>query len=241
MRRTVLTALALVAGLLAAAAPAAAQGVATVTPAKAGKPSALSFAVDGLAPPISGRLPSALALTAPRGFRLNVEALAKRCREQAAKLNECPAGSLMGSGSLSVIVTAPDGVREVVIPITVYLHSRTRILAVAFVFGWRVVPATLSGTDGIVADFDPLPAGPPFPDVSYQLKGISINLAARRVVRERKVRRVNGKRRVKVVKRRVHLITNPRRCDGTWELSIALRFPDGSVADLPTPVACSKA
>jgi hypothetical protein len=241
MRRSVLALPTLITVLLGVAAPAGAQGTASVTPDTAGKPSILHFDVDGLAPPIAGRLPSALALTAPSGFRMNLDALSKRCREQAATLNECPQGSLTGSGSLQVIVTAPDGVREVVIPINVYLHSRTRILAVAFVFGWRVVPATLDLKSGIVVDFDPLPAGPPFPGVSYALKRITVDFAADRVVKKRKVMRVRGKRRVRVVKRRVHLITNPRRCEGSWPLSITLRFPDASVVPLDTPATCSRA
>jgi hypothetical protein len=147
----------------------------------------------------------------------------------------------MGNGTLQVIVTAPDGVREVRIPIQIYLHSRTRILAVAFVFGWRVVPATLNLSDGIVVDFDPLPAGPPFPNVSYALRAISFDFAANRVIKKRKVRRVNGKRRVRVVRRHVHLIKNPRTCEGSWPSSISLRFPDGSVTPLPAPTPCSPA
>jgi hypothetical protein len=241
MRRIVLSLSALIAWLLWATAPAGAQGTASVTPANAGKPSTLHYDVDGLAPPIDGRLPSALQLTAPSGFRMDLDALAKRCSEQAAKLNECPRGSLMGTGSLQVIVTAPDGVREVDIALSVYLQSRTRILAVAYVFGWQVVPATLDREDGIVIDFDPLPTGPPFPGVSYALKRITLDFGATRVIRKRKVRRVGGKRRVRIVKRRAHLITNPRKCEGTWELSIALRFPDGSVTPLATPTTCTPA
>jgi hypothetical protein len=241
MRRIVVLFLTSTAGVLAAAAPAASQGISSATPSKAGKASSLHFEVDGLAPPISGRLPSALALTAPSGFRMNLEALSRRCRQEAAKLNECPAGSLMGNGLLVVTVTAPDGVRDVNIPVNVYLHSSRRILAVAFVFGWRVVPGTLNAADGIAIGFDPLPAGPPFPNVSYALKRISFDFAARRVIKERKVKRVNGKRRVVVRKRRVSLITNPRTCKGSWTLSITLRFGDGTVTPLAAPTRCSAA
>lgn len=241
MPRIALFAAATLATVLSVTAPAAAQGTSSATPDTAGKATSLHFEADGLAPPINGRLPSALALATPSGFRMNLKALAKRCSEEAAKLNECPQRSLMGNGTLQVLVTAPDGVREVTIPITVYLHSRTRILAVAFVFGWRVVPGTLDTSDGLVVAFDPLPAGPPFAGVSYALKRISFDFAAKRVIKQRKVRRVNGKRRVRVVKRRVDLITNPNRCDGSWASSMTLRFPDGSVAPLATPTPCSPA
>jgi len=236
MRRIVLLT---IAGLLATAAPAGAQATAVVTPNGAGEASKLHFGVDGLAAPINGRLPSAMALAAPSGFKLNLKALSKRCSEEAAKLNECPRGSLMGTGLLVVEVTAPEGVRDASIVLNVYLHSRTRILAVAYVFGWRVVPATLAATEGIVVDFDPLPAGPPFPNVSYRLKSISVDFGAKRIIKKRKVRRVNGRRRVRVTKRRVDLIRNPSTCPGTWASSISLRFPDGTVTPLAAPTVCA--
>jgi len=228
-----------VAGLLATAAPAGAQAISTATPNGAGQASRLHFEVDGLAAPIDGRLPSAMAVAAPSGFKLNLKALSKRCTEESAKLNECPRGSRMGNGLLVVEVTTPEEVRDASIPLNVYLHSRTRILAVAYVFGWRVVPATLSATEGILVDFDPLPAGPPFPNVSYRLKRISVDFGAQRVVKKRKVTRVNGRRRVRVIKRRVHLIRNPATCDEAWASSISLRFADGSATTLAAPTACS--
>jgi hypothetical protein len=241
MRRIVLALLTMIAGLLWAAAPAGAQATSSATPAKAGKASNLHFEVDGLAPPIGGRLPSALWMAAPPGFRMNLKALSKLCSVQSAKLNECPQGSLMGNGTLQVIVTTPDGVREATIPIQVYLHSNTRIMAVAFVFGWRIVPATLNASNGIAMAFDPLPAGPPFPNVSYALKRISFDFRAKRVVKKRKVRRVRGRREVIVVKQSMDLITNPRTCQGSWASSVALRFPDGSVATLAAPTTCTPA
>ena len=237
MRRIVLLT---IAGLLTTAAPAGAQATSTVTPNGAGKASKLHFDVDGLAAPINGRLPSAMELAAGSGFKLDVRALSKRCSEQAAKLNECPRGSLMGKGSLLVEVTTPDGVRDASIPLNVYLHTRKKILAVAYVFGWQVVPGTLNATGGIAVTFDPLPTGAAFPNVSYRLKRITLDIGAKRIVKKRQVRRVNGKRRVIVKKRRVDLIRNPQTCRGTWPLSVSLTFPDGSVTPLAAPTACSK-
>ena len=97
MRRIALIA---VASLLAAAPSAAADATATATatPAKPGQPSTLHFDINGLAAPISGRLPKTLQLTAPRGVRVNLKAIAKRCSNESAKLNECPAASLIGKG-----------------------------------------------------------------------------------------------------------------------------------------------
>jgi hypothetical protein len=236
MRRIVLLT---IAGLLGTASPAGAQTTSAVTPNVVGKASTLHFEVDGLAAPINGRLPSAMQLAAASGFRLNLKALSKRCSEEAAKLNECPRGSLMGKGSLLVEVTTPDGVRDASIAINVYLHSNTGILAVAYVFGWQVVPGTLSAASGIVVNFDPLPTGAAFPNVSYRLKHIALDFGAKRVIRKRTVRRVNGRRRVTVTKRRADLIRNPATCPGSWASSASLRFPDGSVVSLAAPTACS--
>jgi hypothetical protein len=232
MRRIVLIT---IAGLLGTAAPAAAQAVATATPNRAGQPSTLHFDLDGLAPPIGGRIPLALQLSAPSGFRMNPKAVAKRCSQESAKLNECPKASRFGKGVLVVHVTAPDQNRDATIPINVYLHSSKRILAVAYVLGWQVVPGTLSTRSGISLIFNPLPAGPPFPGVSYALKRITFDFGAKRVIKQR-VRR-QGRRRV--TKRRVSLITNPASCSGSWATSIGLTFRDGSSTQLAAPATCS--
>lgn len=231
MRRIVL--LIIIVCLLGAAAPAAAQVTATATPNRAGQASTLHFDLDGLAPPIGGRIPLALQLSAPQGFKLNPKAVAKRCSQESAKLNECPRASRFGRGVLVVHVTAPDQNRDVTIPLNVYLHSRKTILAVAYVFGWQVVPGTLSTQNGISVTFNPLPAGPPFPGVSYALKRITFDFGAKRMVKHR----VKGKRHAK--KRRVSLIRNPATCSGSWESSISLTFRDGSVTPLTAPTPCS--
>ncbi len=227
-----------IAAVLGTAAPAGAQATSTATPDTAGKASRLHFEVDGLASPINGRLPSALQLTAPR-FRTNLKAVPKRCSEQSARLNECPRGSLMGKGVLLVEVTESANVRDVPIDIKVYLHSSRKMLAVAYVLGWRVVPGTLNAADGLGVTFDPLPAAPPFPGVSYRLKGITLDFGARRVIRKRVVQRVNGERRVIVKRRRVSLIRNPATCHGSWRSTISLKFPDGSVTPFSSTIACS--
>jgi hypothetical protein len=237
MQRIVLLTIAVVLGT---AAPAGAQATSTVTPNEAGKASRLQFEVDGLAPPIGGRLPRAMELAAASGFKLNLKALSKRCSEQAAKLNECPRRSLMGKGRLVVEVTTPDAVREALIDINVYLGPRRKILAVAYVFGWQVVPGTLSAANGIVVTFNPLPTGAAFPNVSYRLKRIWFDFGAKRVIKKRRVRLVNGSRRVTIRRRRVNLIRNPATCRGSWASAVSLGFPDGSETALAAPTACSR-
>jgi hypothetical protein len=114
----------------------------------------------------------------------------------------------------------------------VYLHSSTRILAIARVFGWQVVPATLDARHGLVVRFDPLPQGPPFQGVTYALKRITLQFGAARTISARAGTRVR--------KTRVSLIRNPSTCRGTWSSSVALTFKVGPAASLATPTACSK-
>jgi hypothetical protein len=72
------------AGCLVTAASASAQTTGTATSAVAGgKATTVAWAVDGLAPPVSGRIPRSLAVTAP-GFKLDRRAVAKRCAELQA-------------------------------------------------------------------------------------------------------------------------------------------------------------
>jgi hypothetical protein len=220
------------AAVLGVAAPAAALSVSTATPNKAGKPSSLHFDIDGLAAPIGGRIPLTLQLTAPRGFQINLQAVAQHCGQEAAKLNECPAGSRFGKGALVIGVTTPQGVRTVTIPLNVYLHSNSKVLAIAKVFGWQVVPATIDARHGLVVRFNPLPQGPPFPGVTYALKRITLDFGATRMVSQR-----TGK---KVKKTRVSLIRNPMRCAGSWASSALLTFKVGPAAPLSTPTTCAK-
>src|SRR5215212_1047234 len=89
------------AGSLVTSVSASADATGNATPAVAGgKATTVAWAVDGLAPPVSGRIPRSLVVTAP-GFRLDRRAVAKRCRELQAKLNECPRKSKIGTGTLT--------------------------------------------------------------------------------------------------------------------------------------------
>ena len=242
MRRIVLLT---IATLLGTAAPAGAQATSAVSPNRAGSASTLRFEVDGLSPPLNARLPRALKVAAPRGFSTDLRSLSRRCSEQSAKLNECPRGSLMGTGSLLVEITppAPNPARETRIALKVYLHSRRRVLAVADVFGWQVVPGTLRTDRGFMATFDPLPSGTAFEPLgfSFHLKRISLKFGASRVIEERTVRRVGGRRVVRVTSRRAHLIRNPTTCrTGSWKSSVSLTYPAGDplVVPLAAATAC---
>ena len=117
------------AGLLVTAAPAAAQATLvrhTESRREAGHASLQHRRVPS---PLSARLPRDLRIAVPRGFTTDLRALSKRCSTGAAKLNECPRGSLMGSGSIVVEVTPPasqNALHDTTIPLNVYLRPAQR-------------------------------------------------------------------------------------------------------------------
>jgi hypothetical protein len=227
---------ALAAGLTTASS-AGAQAVATATPNMAGgKGTRVSWAVDGLMPPVAGRVPSSLVTVAP-AFGLDRRAVAKRCRKAQATLDECPKSSRIGSALMTIIVHRPNGtINELPIEITLYHGRRKSVLAVAFLVGTRVVPGKLERTDaGVVLTFDPLPAPPPFPGVSYEFKNVSVDLGVSRKV----TRRVGppGRRKRRTV--RYSLVRTPAACDaGAWAATVTLSFPDTTSALLNAPMAC---
>jgi hypothetical protein len=223
------------AGCLVTAASASAQ-TGSATPAVAGgKATTVGWAVDGLAPPVSGRIPRSLVVAAP-GFKLDRRAVAKRCRELQAKLNECPKKSKIGTGTLTIIVHRPAGVNEVTFDIVLYHGKGTRVLAVTEFIGIRVVPGQLTKSSGVRLTFDPLPTPPEIPGVQigYQFKGVSASLGAKRKV----VKRVRPRRKRRTF--RYSLVRTPKTCDwGSWAATATLGFPDGTSLPLPAPMACT--
>jgi hypothetical protein len=224
-----------IAGCLVAAASASADATSSATPAVAGgKATTVAWAVDGLAPPVLGRIPSSLAVSAP-GFKLDTRAVAKSCRELQAKLDECPKESKIGTGTLTIVVQRPDRVNEVTFDVVLYHAKGTKVLAVTNFIGIRVIPALLTKSGGVRLSFDPLPTPPQIPGVqiTYQFKGVSVTLAAKRKV----VKRVGHKRRTF----RYSLLKTPQKCDrGSWAATATLGFPDGTSLPQPTPITCTR-
>ena len=222
---------------LVTAASAAADATGSATPGRAGgKATTVAWAVDGLSPPVSGRVPRSLVVTAP-GFKLDRRAIAARCNGQQAKLNECPHKSKIGTGTLGIVVNRPDRVNEVEFEIILYHGKGTSILAVTDFIGIRVVPGTLTNAGGVRLTFDPLPTPPEIPgiQITYQFKGVSVRLGAQRKV----VKRVGSRRLRRTV--RHSLVKTPKRCIGdSWAATATLGFPDGSDQPLSTPMACTR-
>jgi hypothetical protein len=226
-----------VAGCLATAAAASAQTTGSARPAVAGgKPTTVAWDVDGLAPPVSGRIPRSLVVTAP-GFKLDRRAIAKRCSELKAKLNECPRKSKIGTGTLTIVVHRPDRVNEVTFDVVLYQGKGTRILAVTDFIGIRVIPGRLTAAGGVRLSFDPLPEPPIIPGITitYEFKGVSARLGTSRKV----VRRVGPRHKRRAV--RYSLVRTPNKCNTNgWPASATLGFPDGSSTRLATPMACTR-
>jgi hypothetical protein len=245
MRRSVLPVLAVAAALVAVA-PAHAQTGSSTTPNTAGKGGVLRFSLDATQAPVNGLVPRTLVLQAP-GFRYDARAVVGRCTQQLAVLNECPPDSRIGDGGLVIHVVTPDGERDATPTLDLYLEkgSTKRVLAIAFVAGYRVVPGTITTTGGgVTLRFDPLPAPPAFPNVSYALRSIKVRVGAHRTVK--RYRTVTVRRNGKVVRRvrrlagstRYDLVRNPATCAGSWPSTMLLGFPDASQLTVPVPTPC---
>jgi hypothetical protein len=224
------------AGCLLSAASAGADATGSAKPARAGgKATTVAWAVDGLAPPVSGRIPRSLEMTAA-GFQLDRRAVAKRCGELQAKLNECPKKSKVGTATLTIIVNRPDRVNEVAFDIVLYHGKGTKVLAVTDFIGIRVIPGRLTESGGVRLTFDPLPTPPEIPGITitYQFKGVSVSLGAKR----KAVKRVGPRRQRRTF--RYSLVRTPENCNGgSWAATATLGFPDGSILPLPTPMPCT--
>jgi hypothetical protein len=153
-------------------------------------------------------------------------------------LNECPALSHIGVGTLTVHVVTPKFTRDTAIPINLFLAGAHSVLAVAVLAGPHVVPATISTTGGVTLTFNPLPKPPAIPSTTITLDGVSIKLGTSRVVITRKHRRVHGKRKTVVTRTHYYLIHQPVRCTGSTMSSIAMGFADGTSATLTAAVPC---
>jgi hypothetical protein len=98
------------------------------------------------------------------------------------------------------------------------------------------MPATLDTHDGLAVRFDPPPAAPPSPGVTYTLERITLSFGAARVIRKR----VRAHRGTRMTKPHVHLINNPARCTRSWLSSVLLTFRDRTTAPLATPTTYVK-
>ncbi len=231
--------------LLLAAAPAAAQSTAVVTPDLTNAGSHMRLALDGSQPPVNGRVPKGLILAAQRGFRFDGKAVAGRCTLEQAQTDGCPADSRVGTGFADVTATSPQfGTFDIKASIESFLAPRkskkelSGVLTSLNVMGIQTwargyVDAPASGDYGLRVVFDELPATPGGFQVT--LRRFEIEFGAERKLTRTK--RVNGKRRR--VKENHAMLRNPRGCArGNWLGRATLRFEDGSTGVIDAPIGC---
>ena len=236
MRRTILLA---AAAWLSLAGTAGAQATSTATPNAPGKGASLTFDVDATLPPVAGKVPKALSFTAP-GFRFDPKAVARRCKPLQSTLDECPAKSRIGGGTLAIQVNALGQLRVTEIPIDFYLRNSRAVYAITKISVTRATPGTISNTgDAVSFAFTDLPDPPAFPNVTYALQRVTIQLGVSRkvttVVRKKKKGRKAKKRTTTHA-----LLRTPTACDvtGAWASTVGFGYADGTTEAVPTPMGC---
>lgn len=227
---------------LPAAAFAQAQGDAnlTLSPNKAGKHSRLIFTAAGSALSSGQQPPKSVSLFIARGFRLDPRARRGRCTDQQANQFDCPANSKVASGTADGEVTIPPfpafsfsaTVEAFLAPRAqrgdiagVVIEGRESKSGRQAVIHGRLLRVSGDPRFGAELRFDNFdlgqqqaPAG-----ASAKLTHFDLNVEARRKVK--KVRVVRHHRRKRV--RRYYLITNPKRCAGSWPYELRVTFASG--------------
>ena len=230
----------------AASAQPAFTGSASLKPNVAGKGSKLTITGSGGSSAQSLR---SIIVAAHRGFRFDRRARAKVCTNQEADSFTCPEEARTGRGNAVVTATsAVFGTRDVNVTIDAYLGERQRAgdLAGAVLqfseptFGVRRslrgrVVRVPSGPFGIEVRFESIPDLNQ-PGVTATLKSLNVTIGASRRVKVRK--RVRGRRVTRRVRR--HLITNPRRCSGSWRYQVRATFASGSPLTQDGQIPCRR-
>jgi hypothetical protein len=184
---------------------------------------------------VAGKVPKALTFTAP-GFRFDPRAVPKRCKPLQSTLDECPAKSRIGTGTLVIQVNALGQLRTTEIPMSFYLRSNRAVYAITKISVTRATPGTISTSGGAVAfSFTDLPDPPPFPSVTYALQRVTVTLGVTNKVT--KVVRKKGKKRKRTARR--SLLRTPSSCDGgSWASTVGFGYADGTSELVPAPMPC---
>jgi hypothetical protein len=248
MRRTLLLS---VIATLAITAPAQAAIKTYALPSKAGKPSTLTFELNALQAPVSGALPTSLVFSAS-GYSLNLLAAPGRCSYEqgvGAQPDECPADSMIGSGSLTVGVYYNGQFHNTAFTrFLIYLNKSGGVyLELPDLAGGRDAVGTIGRSGGIQLAFNPVPQPVHFGGLSYTFNSLNITLGGSRVVTVKYKKtvkiKVNGKTK-KVTKTftkkvREYLVTNPSHCTGSYATSITIGVPTLGPQVESSSVACS--
>jgi hypothetical protein len=233
--------------LLCAAAPAAAQSTAVVTPDLTRAGTHMRLTLDGAQPPVNGRVPRGLVLASQRGFRFDGKAVKGRCKLEQAQVDGCPMQTRVGTGFADVTAYSPlFGSIDVKASIESFLAPREAkrelagVLVSLNVMGTQTwargyVDAPRSGDYGLRVVFKELPPTPGGFQVT--LRRFEIEFGAERDIT--RTRRIHGKR--KRVKEHHAMLRNPSGCArGYWLGRATMRFEDGSTGEIFAPIACQQ-
>jgi len=217
---------------------------ASLTPNTPAVGSKLHVDLSGTAPELAGALPESVALVIQRGFKLDVRAVAVRCAGVALTSGACPEASRIGKGQALVHASGSINV-DIQATIDVFLADPVQAGDLAS----AVVVLRAAGMSGAVRSrlltlTDPAfayelrlegfaAAVPAFPGVTFALRTLSLDFAARRKVTKTTIKRVrvtsHGKRVTvrRKVRRKVtyDLLRNPTTCPaaGAWALGLTMR------------------
>ena len=197
----------------------------------------VAWAVDGLAPPVSGPHPP---FAGGDGPRLQARPARRRqaLQRAAGEAQRVPQEEQdRHRDAHASSSTVPTGVNEVEFDIVLYHGKGTKVLAVTDFIGIRVIPGQLTDAGGVRLTFDPLPTPPEIPgvEITLRVQGRVGSLGAKRKV----VKRVGPRRTRRTF--RYSLVRTPEKCDGgSWAATATLGFPDGTSLPLPTPMACPR-
>jgi hypothetical protein len=231
--------------LLCAAAPAAAQSTAVVTPDLTHAGTHMRLTLDGSQPPVNGRVPKGLILAAQRGFKFDGKSVKGRCTLDRAQTEGCPMETRVGTGFADVTAYSPlFGSIDIKASIESFLAPRkskkelSGVLTSLNVLGTQTwargyVDGPAAGDYGLRVVFDDLPPTPGGFQVT--LKRFEVEFGAERDIT--RTRRVNGKRRR--VKEHHAMLRNPGGCARDYWLGRAtLRFDDASTGIIDAPIGC---
>jgi hypothetical protein len=198
----------------------------TLSPAT---PNAATSAVLTISSPGIERISGSLEVRFMLGFTSSAKSVQTLCAATQAAAAQCPAGSLVGTGS--VTVGSSLGARAAV-PLTVALGAPAQPGDIATVYLYsdagghlasaaaRLFTGTNAGPELLIADVDQLVVLSP----GFSVEGLTLNLhAARTITTTKHAWRLVGKgkqRRRKLVQTSVHtvysLLTTPSLCAGPW-------------------------
>jgi hypothetical protein len=231
-----------VAGVLALAGAAAATDgtvTTTLTPNKAGAPTAATVTVSGLSAPAG--VPSSIVLTVQNGFTSSLKAVPVLCSSTAAT---CPADSQIGSGSLTATALG----QTVTVPVKLFLGAPQQPGDISSVI--------VNGSDNLHATgrvFTPAGGGlellldtSSLGSLPVTIQGLSLSAHATQTKVKKKtiIKRVGKpghKHKKKIVKRTkvvYSVLKNPPSCTGTWTGSLTLNYASGPIT-LPLSTPCT--